>query len=656
MAADPKQVSNIYFDDLTNEQAAHVSNVIASDKSGRDWQSVALQERERMGLPVNFGDVSQVPAGSGATSVGVVGVPADLSVMMQMDPIKMSATQGPALSPAMLADLGMASSAPRGGTSSLPALINKLKGPPSTYKPNDGDTAGQTAAQDIADVNKPAPPSGAGPGGKAGVVQQAARMYRPPVSNMGLAQSQKELEQELAASPERMEDISDRLGMAKDLRIRALDDRRKVEEKLIEDQGKIRQKALSENQKIEDQKQLVIAEKQREGDTYDEKRTKYVRYNKHALLDPEMVDHYYAIKDDLDIPEEMRAEAIDELERSSKIDPNYNRSIGQRIMAALAMAMSSFGSTLSNTPNHAMQLIRQKREEEVASQKQQFESAGDRLTEFKTSFAKSMYAYDDKIQSFEAAKIQFNNMVQKQLDDLVANAQGPMVKVRYDEMTAKIQEDNVISERKIQQQEKANNARDRAQLIGVQGAIQRGTVQRQALSAKMQASLNKTLGAKKGKMITASAATGVGSWNSAVDMVKYMKEQFDTKIGTFSGVTQVIPATSEKEYNDTRKVAAQVVGGILEGGKLTDVDYPKYIQMFPNPGDSKSRANNKIAALQKLIAMKREGQVSGLRRAGYDVSGFQEKPTQKPAGVEKGKIKKTSTKQKTSPSSGGGEA
>lgn len=59
------------------------------------------------------------------------------------------------------------------------------------------------------------------------------------------------------------------------------------------------------------------------------------------------------------------------------------------------------------------------------------------------------------------------------------------------------------------------------------------------------------------------------------------------------------------DYQNQLNVAAQIIGGILEGGKLTDPDYARYQRMMPGPGDSGERQESKIKAVWELLQLKK---------------------------------------------------
>lgn len=124
------------------------------------------------------------------------------------------------------------------------------------------------------------------------------------------------------------------------------------------------------------------------------------------------------------------------------------------------------------------------------------------------------------------------------------------------------------------------------------------------------------------KPVTAAEAANIGALQTGAQAVDELGKAWDKETGTWSGITQYLPGTDAKQYSNKADVAAQLVGGILEGGKLGEADLPRYKAMMPQPGDNKETKAKKIETLKQNLELKRSGTVQGLGQAGYDVSGF----------------------------------
>lgn len=73
----------------------------------------------------------------------------------------------------------------------------------------------------------------------------------------------------------------------------------------------------------------------------------------------------------------------------------------------------------------------------------------------------------------------------------------------------------------------------------------------------------------------------------------------------------------------------QVVGKVLEGGKLADSDIQRYLLMLPKPGNSDAVVDKKLQTLTKVLNDIRAAKVKELREAGFQVGG--EAPAEQPA-------------------------
>lgn len=128
-----------------------------------------------------------------------------------------------------------------------------------------------------------------------------------------------------------------------------------------------------------------------------------------------------------------------------------------------------------------------------------------------------------------------------------------------------------------------------------------------------------------GKQLPATQVTELADYQTAGKQVDDLMASFEGgaaggmfekvkgKLGEWTG-TNIGP----QEYLDQMKATAQVVGTILEGGKLSESDLPRYMDLMPKPGDSKERATSKRDNIKRLLADKRAGRIKGLRDSGYN--------------------------------------
>lgn len=136
--------------------------------------------------------------------------------------------------------------------------------------------------------------------------------------------------------------------------------------------------------------------------------------------------------------------------------------------------------------------------------------------------------------------------------------------------------------------------------------------------------------AEKGKNLTASAVSELADietqFNSVDEIFTDWKSQVEEQRGRFGRVgslaSRLNPGSSENVYNDSRRLKAQVIGKALEGGKLTDVDYEKYLKFVPELDDTEKQAKSKLTNLQKELSNRYNTSIKSYSKGGFDVENF----------------------------------
>lgn len=148
-------------------------------------------------------------------------------------------------------------------------------------------------------------------------------------------------------------------------------------------------------------------------------------------------------------------------------------------------------------------------------------------------------------------------------------------------------------------------------------------LKRARLEALRQKTADAGAGGDSGLKMTAGETAKIADLDVASQTMDDLWGTFGTKAGgALAGAAQWLPATQAKQYNDERRVTAQVVGGILEGGKLTEDDFRRYYEMLPDPADSFERAKAKKEAVSRLLKTRRDIQVKTLKKAGFKTGGL----------------------------------
>jgi hypothetical protein len=141
------------------------------------------------------------------------------------------------------------------------------------------------------------------------------------------------------------------------------------------------------------------------------------------------------------------------------------------------------------------------------------------------------------------------------------------------------------------------------------------------------------LGAEAGnkpKTLTASETEQLADLKDQMGSLDNVYTDWKTRVGPTTGPVDYVgnkasgffPNTDVSNYKTNLKQKAQLIGKALEGGKLTDVDFEKYIDFLPQPGDTDKRARSRVQNLKDALEKKYSQRVQTFGEAGYDVKGF----------------------------------
>lgn len=137
------------------------------------------------------------------------------------------------------------------------------------------------------------------------------------------------------------------------------------------------------------------------------------------------------------------------------------------------------------------------------------------------------------------------------------------------------------------------------------------------------------------KLLTATETSQLGDLKTQLGSVDALYKDWEDKVGGIDNSAiggtvdyvqnkagSMIPNTELSKYDDNLKQKAQLIGKALEGGKLTDVDYTKYVKFLPQDGDTKERAKERIKNLRSEFTNAYNDKIKAFGEAGYKTSGF----------------------------------
>lgn len=313
----------------------------------------------------------------------------------------------------------------------------------------------------------------------------------------------------------------------------------------------------------------------------------------------------------------------------AQVDPSRfwaSRNTGQKILGAIGLALGGFAQGLTGGRNPALDILQKAMDDDMGAQRDNLANARaqkrDALTGQQTLLGMARQRFSDEATAEAAAYAAGLGKVQAQITSMASRYGNKETMANADLLNAQLEQKRGEYELRAKQLisdnalKWANHSLQRAEL-GIQTAAAKG----------------KEAGATK---IPASEAAALGSLETAERALMALDKSWDTKTGAVSGVAQHLPGTKSAQYNDQKLAAAQVIGTILEGGKLTDSDLSdKYLPLMPSAGDGESRKTAKVENLRRMLRDFGAGKREGLGRAGYDVSRFTDHDAEAKADAER---------------------
>jgi hypothetical protein len=301
-----------------------------------------------------------------------------------------------------------------------------------------------------------------------------------------------------------------------------------------------------------------------------------------------------------------------------KVDPNRlwaSKNAGQKVLAGIAVVLTGLGQGLQGRGgNDALALIQKQIDDDVQLQKETIAAERQRKKENFSATTQRHELLREQLGDERAVDAAERSMRYAAAEQTAAAKVAQMApgeaRARGEQLVAD------LGLRKAQ-------AMDEASMRAAQFGLEKQKLGLQAMELGL-----KTAGGKAPPQLPAGEAVKVGELDAALGMLKDVGEAH-SKLGTGSSFAQWIGGTKSAQYRDQMKVAAQVIGGILEGGKLTDPDYARYLEMMPKAGDFSPTAMNKVRSVAALLQRKRDGSLAALGSAGYDTSRFSKSTAQK---------------------------
>lgn len=139
---------------------------------------------------------------------------------------------------------------------------------------------------------------------------------------------------------------------------------------------------------------------------------------------------------------------------------------------------------------------------------------------------------------------------------------------------------------------------------------------------------------KKGKMLPAGEANFFGEAAAGMKDLENLSASIEKNKDLFGSwkapLVSVAAALNLGDYGkrgatmaSELKAVTQTIGTLLEKGKLTDADFPKYAGILAEIKNSPETAQEKIAYLKNKLAVLSQEKKKSLGQVGYDISGIE---------------------------------
>jgi hypothetical protein len=298
-----------------------------------------------------------------------------------------------------------------------------------------------------------------------------------------------------------------------------------------------------------------------------------------------------------------------------------------RVLVGIGMAISAgmegYAAGLQGRASNANQVLRDAIQRGLDQQKAKFAKHQE------AGVAQANY-YDELLRKFEGDEIAADNAF-KIAANQAAIARGDLAASQRNDREAKVAWAQTRAEIMAETEELMAKGAQRYEDNAYRAKLAAGEAQ--AAAGRTQAAINARAqgpGGARGKALPAETAVKVGDMKTAHqtadDLLKSFRtmdaENWTGRVGAFIDSMVPLVTTDEKKFDQERRLAAQTIGYILEGGKLMDADYARYLDMLPSATDSEEMAAMKIQNMKRQVAEKARGQVQTLGGSGYNTSGI----------------------------------
>ena len=303
---------------------------------------------------------------------------------------------------------------------------------------------------------------------------------------------------------------------------------------------------------------------------------------------------------------EQKAAAQRALDKAEAPDPGKfwdDKSAFGKAFAAIAIGMGAAASVTEGGPNLAYKIINDAIERDLASQAAKFQKRG--------------YAVRDAQNYVQLVSRQFDKEEDRLLAAKSLMLEDASLQMKKMEMMSNSADKKMaFAQSAAQMKMEAEQFRIRVAQNASQFAAKMGLENRKLAMAMRKATAVKALPAQQ--------AANLAAKKEIRENIEDLRKSFFEKTGPTSMVAQFIPYSSEREYEDERKLFAQLLAKAVEKNRISDQDRKFYLELVPKASTTDSRANAFFGMIANRLRSSIQSDLEAFGRAGLDTSQFQD--------------------------------
>lgn len=304
----------------------------------------------------------------------------------------------------------------------------------------------------------------------------------------------------------------------------------------------------------------------------------------------EQINELIAQRDNKDLPSSTRAAAAAKLKEYSEVDADrILGDTGNKVLAAISMALGAFGSAFTGGPNQAMQIIDSAIKRDIEAQIGRRQALKDRVgqarQEGKDRVEETLMAMDLKYRGVEA-----------KLKEITAKNDALKAEPRMMELFEQTRQKRLDNRRQLIQHKFEAKVGTLGKEASLEGMKMNARAQNAALRAKYAGPAGNTR-----KPVGEGTAKELAKNEAGKKLVRRLKESF-SKVGpeAYFGAS-LIPGTDAKDYAQRRKASVLQIGKAISGADVPAELYDRIDALLPTPGTTEETAKVQFAELMALF-------------------------------------------------------